>query len=473
MKKRFLLLLLALGATGTQAQLQRLAILPQKVTITPSGGHLRSVGVDYDREEPRFDSSKRSYPIYNQFYDVSAISASINGKNYPGGFRALAEGPNPLLLLQARGADDIQVRINVKNPQAKTIKNIRLDATGVSWIGTTPGDSTALTLAKIVLYNYGPYMSQYEFTRRIKSLAILDKNNLMHFSQGMKLDPQSMAVMNRLYGFYVLDVFNGASLKGFLDNNLVVIDQQGLSTAASADFLNHAVAFLQAIEHALVNIRANDTAALLDNQRLIIPQNKLLVDTMINGEQYILCQSWQDSSFFSGIQQGNPLPYLVTDSVFFSPQTALFITLAPDMQLWYDSINGAGLSDQELFYRISDVLGLPPYSKDNLFFEMWARPQDIFRPAPDSSTSIATLTQKSGPVYLGYLANYIRGSYKGPNLLNQYPFAAIGLTYDSSPANPSHIGLSEFVIRQSRKVYIRTVVPTNPYFNRPSGSARR
>lgn len=471
MKTLYLSFLLLFAAVCTRAQLQRLVILPQKTTITAAGGQLKTLGIDYDRDEPGYDSAARNYPMYSQVYGTEAVNASIDGRSYPGGLRALITGANPMLLLRAKNAGEVQVRINPKNAQAKTIKSIRLETTTPAWIGTMPNDSD-LTMAKIVLYNYGPYMSTTEFSRRLKSLDILKKNGLMRFSQGMQLDAQSMTVMNRLYGFYALDVFNGASLKGFLDNNLLAIDQQGLSTPASADFLNHAVAFLQAIEHALVNIRCNDTNTLLSRQRLIIPQNKLLIDTMINGEQYVLCQSWQDSSFFSGVQPGSPLPYLITDSVFFSPQTALFITLAPDMQLWYDSINGAGLTDQELFYRISDVLGLPPFSHDNLFFEMWAKPEDIFRPAPDSSTSIATLTQNSGPVYLQYLKNYITGSYKGPNLLNQYPFAAIGLTYDSSPDNPSHIGLSEFVIRQSRKVYIRAVVPTAQYFGR-TGSAKR
>lgn len=463
MKTLFASVLLLLCTGSVQARLQRLAILPQKTTITPAGGTLQSVCIDYEREEPGYDSVKRSYPVYNQLYDVGSISATVNGRAYPGGLKALAEGPQPLLILQATSPTQVRVRLNSRHPQAATVKNIRLNAAAPGWIGTIEHD-TDVRMAKIVLDNYGPYMSQFEFWRRSKSLDILAANNLMHFSNGLQLDSQTHVLMNRLYGLYVLDVFNGPTIKAFLQNKLIAIDPQGLLGSWSADFMNHAVSYHWAMEHALVNIRCNDTAALLNNQRLIVPENKLLRDTMINGERYILTQSWQDTPFINTFTPAQGLSYYITDSVFFSPD-ALFITLAPDMRLWYNSINGSALSLSALKYRINAVLGMPPYSDNNLFVEFWARPQDIFRPAPDSSTSVVTLTGKSSPAYLQALHNYLVSSYKGPNLLDEYPFAAIGLTYDCSPDNPSHIGLSEFVIRQARKLYIRRILPTEEYFS--------
>lgn len=92
--------------------------------------------------------------------------------------------------------------------------------------------------------------------------------------------------------------------------------------------------------------------------------------------------------------------------------------------------------------------------------EFWVKEGDVFRPAIDSSLGSTLLMTRLSTDYIKKLADFAYGSYKADNVLNQYPFTGLGYTWDCSPASTDHFGVSEFVLKEGKTIYVRRMLST-------------
>lgn len=121
----------------------------------------------------------------------------------------------------------------------------------------------------------------------------------------------------------------------------------------------------------------------------------------------------------------------------------------------------------QLPLRLEQLLGLPPENGKTKFVEMWASPDDLFRPAPDPEVSdheaeldfpVSHQFVTVSETYRQWFHDLKQTSYG----VNGYPWTRLGYTYDWG--NPeSEIGVSEFVIRAGATVTIHAVSTTVNY----------
>ena len=185
-------------------------------------------------------------------------------------------------------------------------------------------------------------------------------------------------------------------------------------------------------------------------------------DTVIHGIRHVLMVAWKSPSFQEYIQKNEyTLPfYKSSDQLFKYP---LFVTTKSDLQKSIRTYQIAGLTEQKCKARLQQLLGIPPKSGNDLFFEFWIPEHDLFRPAIDSSLQSNRIIYRISDEYLNQWSQFSANSYSGAHLFKQYPFTGMGYTWDCNPANFSHIGVSEFVLKENRTVFIRRVIPTMKY----------
>lgn len=136
-----------------------------------------------------------------------------------------------------------------------------------------------------------------------------------------------------------------------------------------------------------------------------------------------------------------------------------WVTVAPELKNFFKA---HPVSKQYIRLRVAQLLGLPPDSKDDYFAEVWVKPQDIFRPSPDNEINDTTaqldFPSSVDPAYEKWFNDNIIGSY----FPKKYPWTRLGYTYDWG--NPySHVGLSEFVIKNNSEIIVKSVQTTNDY----------
>jgi hypothetical protein len=145
----------------------------------------------------------------------------------------------------------------------------------------------------------------------------------------------------------------------------------------------------------------------------------------------------------------------------------IFISAAPHLK----NMQLGDLSDDKLNLRLDQLLGLPPTANYSYFLEIWVKPEDIFRPCfdPATNTNVCEFTPSKKDAantdYMCWLYQYIYGSFSSTNEMQRYPFTHLGYTYDWSPKNKSHVGLSEYVIGTNKNIYIKRIYTTRGYFN--------
>jgi hypothetical protein len=182
----------------------------------------------------------------------------------------------------------------------------------------------------------------------------------------------------------------------------------------------------------------------------IKPDNNYL--TWSNG--YVLVVTW--TKYCSS--------YTVGDTISIS-WGETWVTAVPELKDWYKK---NPVSPDKITLRTEQLLGLPVKSEDSCFVEMWAKPDDLFRPAYDNEIDKKVSGLKF-PVnvssdYVTWFNNNIISSYYPSNGSNKYPWTRLGYTYDWG--NPStKIGLSEFVIKKNSKVIIKSKLPTKDYLH--------
>jgi hypothetical protein len=120
--------------------------------------------------------------------------------------------------------------------------------------------------------------------------------------------------------------------------------------------------------------------------------------------------------------------------------------------------------NSNLTLRAAQLLGLPPKCSNSYFVELWVAPQSLFRPSADNEIN-DTVAQLAFPdsadsSYKKWFNDNILYSY----FPKRYPWIRLGYTYDWG--NPdSHVGLSEFVLKQNSTVVVNSVTPTLDYLN--------
>lgn len=138
-----------------------------------------------------------------------------------------------------------------------------------------------------------------------------------------------------------------------------------------------------------------------------------------------------------------------------------WVTVAPELKNFFKS---HPVSKQYLKLRVAQLLGLPPDSKNNYFAEIWVKPQDLFRPSPDNEINDTTaqldFPNSVDPIYKKWFNDNIIYSYYP----KKYPWTRLGYTYDWG--NPySHVGLSEFVLKNNSEITVKSLQTTNDYID--------
>jgi len=136
-----------------------------------------------------------------------------------------------------------------------------------------------------------------------------------------------------------------------------------------------------------------------------------------------------------------------------------WVTAAPQIQVFFkDNVK----SNVNATLRAAQLLGLPANTSDTYFVELWVNPQSLFRPSPDNevtdTTASLTFPANATADYKAWFNSNIIYSYYPMN----YPWTRLGYTYDWGNTQ-THVGLSEFVIRQNSTVTVKSVTPTAEY----------
>lgn len=136
-----------------------------------------------------------------------------------------------------------------------------------------------------------------------------------------------------------------------------------------------------------------------------------------------------------------------------------WVTVAPELKKYFKAHY---VPKQYSRLRVAQLLGLPSDSKNDYFVEVWVKPQDLFRPSPDNEINDTTAQQdfpsSVDPSYKEWFNNNILDAY----FPKKYPWTRLGYTYDWG--NPhSHVGLSEFVIKNNSEIIVKSMQTTNDY----------
>lgn len=142
-----------------------------------------------------------------------------------------------------------------------------------------------------------------------------------------------------------------------------------------------------------------------------------------------------------------------------------WVTVVPELRQHCSAVP----AEQDLVLRMEQMLGLPPRNGKTKLVQMWAKPGDMFRPAPDPEVD-DDQAELEFPVssrlsvastHVDWFNDLKSKSYGDKG----YPWTRLGYTYDwGDPA--SEVGLSEFVVEKGASVLIEGVYPTDQYCQR-------
>jgi hypothetical protein len=191
----------------------------------------------------------------------------------------------------------------------------------------------------------------------------------------------------------------------------------------------------------------------------------------------ILMGTWTELKYFKDYQPGQS----------FKLDGDTWWTAVPIMQQWCQS---TGLQGDALRLRIAQRLGMPPNAPNDGFVAVWVDPQDIFRPCPDpesqdrecmvqvpmvppyqptdgqppwacSGTQVNASFVKVHDSHLAWMCTNWKSSFLNSNPLDNYPWTALGYTYDWGSDNP--VGPSEFVSLDGTEVVFQQMEASDAY----------
>lgn len=182
-------------------------------------------------------------------------------------------------------------------------------------------------------------------------------------------------------------------------------------------------------------------------------QNSNLIWKTIKNEKYLLVVTWkEDAKYYRNLP----------DSLYNTGTRPIWISTSPELKTRFKQFNTT-----DTIHRLNQLLGLTPTSNYKFFIEIWVRPQDLFRACPDKEITdkhcSTCFPSDVDPVHKKWIEDTRLSSYYGCQLYTQYPWTELGYTYDWSPSNPTHVGLSEFVIAAGKNVYINAIYTNSEY----------
>ena len=198
-----------------------------------------------------------------------------------------------------------------------------------------------------------------------------------------------------------------------------------------------------------------EASKLCDSLVAIKKINKELSWKKIDGEDYVLMVSWK--GYIAPYVPYKDTGYYTTD-----PEWPIWVTASPQLLDRMKELNPKN-PDR----RLKQLLGLPPNSTYTNIVEFWVRPSDLFRPCPDNeiTDTVCELCFPPGTdsTYQAWVDASRISRYYQCELYKQYPWTDMGYTYDWNPRNESHVGLSEFVIKNSVKIKVAGIYTTEQY----------
>uniref|UniRef100_UPI0026169A88 hypothetical protein n=1 Tax=uncultured Dokdonia sp. TaxID=575653 RepID=UPI0026169A88 len=243
--------------------------------------------------------------------------------------------------------------------------------------------------------------------------------------------------------FLVLFIISFTACKQTVDSKKVLVDTTKIVVAKKNVYPGYdstQVAYLGGLFEKAILDAQNPTPQKINTNLIPIKGNANLLDTLINGERYIQVVSWKSHPSY--------YPNKGIDS---TQGYDIWVTLAPIIK---DSCRSFFKTQKDPDMRLRQLLGLQPFTPETFFLELWVKPDDLYRPCPDNGTS-DTACELNIPIdvtdeYRAWF-NKIRAVQYNDCTDTEfkeygYPWTQLGYTYDWSPDNPSHIGLSEFVI---------------------------
>ena len=141
----------------------------------------------------------------------------------------------------------------------------------------------------------------------------------------------------------------------------------------------------------------------------------------------------------------------------------LWVTAAPQLKQFCQAL---GLTGAQLSRRLKQYLGLNPSRSYERFIEIWADPNEMFRPCPDPEpTDTQCNLSWSGSPQAPRIADYrafFRGLYESSYSTKGAPWTRLGYTYDWTPG-ANKVGASEFVLAPSSSYEVKASYTTDEY----------
>ena len=448
------------------AETQRLAILPQTISIQNNGSaEAKSICIDYYRDAPGIFSYDDN--PYNLVYSEKDIKVEINGKTVNRSFKSLVEGKNALLTITPLSMSNMDISLNDKNPESKTIKTLKITITKNATIGNLANDRNT-SQSNIIFENYGYNQNQQDYWKKAFALDILQGKKMLQLDEKDKISSKSdAAIKNIVNELDLFGIFELTDLKYLADNALIDIDENGHLTKIGFKQLLGYHDYKKFVIASYVDYPSKEKfIKTIEKLYKLDVTNKEVIDTFINGERWVAMLSLKNKAvvekYFNNI--GEVLSYYkASDTIF---KYALFMTCLSETQKWIKN-NGHTLGEESNYLnRFNQLLGLTPTTNNDLFVELWVKESDLYRPAIDSSLASRLIFGKIDSLYLSLFNHFYDGSYKDVNFLKRYPFKGNGITLDWNPNNESHLGLSEFVLKENSIALVRRVTPITTFINK-------
>lgn len=274
----------------------------------------------------------------------------------------------------------------------------------------------------------------------------------------MKPLKNSKAVSALATLFFLFTLFFSVSCKKEqTDVNQKQTNKEDVKTSPMLPLITDSISDLKKLFAAAMLDAQNPEPHEISNNLINLKTDKNLIDTLINGERYIKMVSWKlDPKWYP--KKGK----------FNNKDRVIWVTAAPIIQdsckKYYETLKDPNM-------RLRQLLGLQPLTVETFFLEVWVKPDDMFRPTPDNeiddNTAGLNLPDNVTPNYRKWFNDTRAIQYVDCNDSifddNGYPWTQLGYTYDWSPNNLSHIGLSEFVIKENTDMYVSGEYPTQVY----------
>ena len=207
--------------------------------------------------------------------------------------------------------------------------------------------------------------------------------------------------------------------------------------------------FEKLYQSAVANAIYPDQSKISKNLTAITKTNPQLIWKKIDNEDYLLVVSWQSDT-----------TYYTRQGFYNTGNHIIWVTAVPELK-------NICTRNVDSDIRLMQRFGLPPDANKKFFVEFWVKPADLFRPCPDNEITDKEcqlcFPSNTDSTYISWFNGNRISSYYNCNLYNTYPWTQLGYTYDWNPGNPSHVGLSEFIIGKNKNILINNYYKTADY----------